>query len=174
MALFGCAKDPDPYVQNPSNRIWTYGPEAITLNVKAVEQLNLYDKKAHTLAVCVYQLSSEKGFGELAQNKAGIDRLVACSRFDDSVVNFEQAFFEPGASRTLRLNRHEGSRYLAIAAGYYDFSPSHSTRTVPIPVVNVADTFIPASVGPSHKEAGPLRIDVYLEKTGLHIAAPKR
>ena len=172
LALCACGKQSDPY-GDPQETVWRYGPSSISLNVSSSTDLNLYQNKAHTLAICAYQLSNDRGLNELAGSAAGMDQLVLCGRFDDSVVHHEQLFFTPGSSRNLVLNRHEGAKLFVLVAGYYDSRRGSSVRTVRIPVVDVSDSWVPL-VGPTHKEAGSIALDVYLDKTSLQVVETKR
>lgn len=44
---------------------WTYEKEAIRLHIKADNKLNLDEGEAHTLLLCVYQLSDPNTFNQL-------------------------------------------------------------------------------------------------------------
>lgn len=168
-----CGKQqPDPYVAQQET-IWKYGPSEIVLNVKSSQDLNLYRNKSHTLAVCAYQLSGDRGFNELVRSDAGLEQLVQCGRFDESVIHYEQAFFPPGSSRTLTLDRREGVKHFALVAGYYEPGQGSKYHLARIPLVEVSDSWVPL-VGATRKEAGKLFLDVNLDNTSMYAVESKR
>jgi len=73
-------------------------------------------------------------FEELAANEGGIRKLLACDRFDKSVVHYERRFVNPGSNATLSLDRAEGAQFMGVAAGYYDLQPGLVTRTWQFPL----------------------------------------
>lgn len=171
LMLSACGKqEPDPY--GGAESIWRFASSAIILNVKSSDELNLYRKKSHTLAVCAYQLSNDRGFNEMLRSDVGMEQLVQCGRFDDSVVNYEQVFFTPGSARTITMDRREGTKLFALVGGYYDSKSGDSHRMTRIPVVEVSDSWVPL-VGGKRKEAGKLILDVYLDKTSMSVVEAK-
>lgn len=113
---------------------WTYEPGTIRLHLQAEPDLNRVNGRAHTLLVCVYQLSVPQAFRELASGEEGIRTLLAGKRFDASVLSVERAVMEPGRSRELRLDRAEGAKYVALAAGYNQLVPGQVDRILDIPL----------------------------------------
>lgn len=165
----GCSKQPD-YRPDGDGVAWIFGPREIVLNLKASESLNLFEGKAHTLAMCVYQLSSDKSFNTLGKTPEGVSQLMACQRFDDTVISFEQIFVAPREARSVVLDRQEGTRILGLAAGYYA-STNSSARSVPIPVENSG---VLSFLGAGRKVAAKLVLDVRLERTDMQFAKAAR
>lgn len=105
-----------------------FGNGAIQLQVKADPQLNRFEKSAHALLLCLYQLKGPEGFNQLALEKDGIPRLLDCSRFDATVVSARQIVVQPGQDLKEIRDRGDGARYLGIAAGYYGLGSKRVTE----------------------------------------------
>lgn len=96
-----------------------YRKEALTLLIQADPQLNRYQRNAHTLFLCLYQLKDPNGFNQLAQERDGLQKLLECGRFDGSVANAKQYVIQPGQALNETRDRAEGTRYLGVATGYF-------------------------------------------------------
>jgi type VI secretion system VasD/TssJ family lipoprotein len=105
--------------QKISKPDWKFKKEAIRIDIKADHNLNLYNKKTHTLYMCFYQLSELNAFDQLAQDDSGIHRLLEAKMFDSSVAAVSSKTIHSGEHITLSLDRAERARYLAVVAGYY-------------------------------------------------------
>ncbi len=111
-----------------------YKQDAITLRLKSSNELNLYNGKAHTLLLCVYQLKDPNAFNQLLDERDGVSRLLECRRFDPSVTGSRRLIINPGREITRTLDRAEGTKYVGVAAGYYDMEPGGMVRLYRIPV----------------------------------------
>lgn len=141
LAACGGSKPPPPKpyevpqkAESPQAMKWTYAPRALTLEYTADLDLNSYDGFSHNLMLCIFQLGDTAAFEELAANEGGIRKLLACDRFDKSVVHFERRFVSPGSKATLSMDRAEGAQFVGIVAGYYDLQPGLVTRTWQFPL----------------------------------------
>jgi type VI secretion system VasD/TssJ family lipoprotein len=105
--------------QKLSKPDWKFQKEAIRIHIKADHDLNLYNKKTHTLYMCFYQLSELNAFDQLAQDDSGIRRLLEAKMFDPSVAAVSNKTILSGEHITLSLDRAERAQYLAVVAGYY-------------------------------------------------------
>ena len=114
--------------------------EAVTIEVKADAQLNRFDKKPHTLYLCIYQLKDPNGFNQLAEEKGGLTKLLECSRFDGSVASAKQLVVQPGQELREVRDRAEGARYVGIATGYYGTGKEKLTDSFPLLPVHRGDT----------------------------------
>lgn len=130
--LVGCAKSP-PLPPSPPE--YTYEKEAIELHVKSDPRLNLYDGLPHTLLLCVYQLRDPNTFLQLADQPGGIYKLLECAPFDPSVAAAKRLIVHPDQDLKYPLDRAEGARYVAVAAGYYALQKGNIVRFFDIPVV---------------------------------------
>jgi type VI secretion system VasD/TssJ family lipoprotein len=105
--------------QKISKPEWKFEKEAIRIHIKADHDLNLFNRKTHTLYMCFYQLSSLNAFDQLAQDDSGIRRLLEAKMFDSSVAAVSTKTISSGEHITLSLDRAERAKYLAVVAGYY-------------------------------------------------------
>jgi type VI secretion system VasD/TssJ family lipoprotein len=136
-----------------------YEKDAIKINVKADPQLNLSDGKPHTLLVCVYQLNDPNAFNQLAGDQEGLYRLLECELFDTSVDGAKKLIVQPGQNTTFNLDRSQGARYVAVAAGYYLIERERVVRLYEIPVIIEKKGFIRRS---KRKKLDTLEIDLKL------------
>ncbi|MFH1147861.1 MAG: type VI secretion system lipoprotein TssJ [Pseudomonadota bacterium] len=132
---------------------------AIRLHLKGDPQLNLYQKKPHALVICVYQLRDPNAFGQVADEKEGIQRLMECTRFDPGVVCTKRIVIQPGQEIEESIDRAEGTRYVGIVAGYFGYEQKNVMRLMSIP----AET----SLILRRKSAAPLDIKLYLGPTEM-------
>ncbi|MEA1936209.1 MAG: type VI secretion system lipoprotein TssJ [Thermodesulfobacteriota bacterium] len=134
LLLSSCAAKKKPDTADPS-LVWGFGKKAIEISYKADKNLNLYDEKPHTILMCLYQLSDPNIFNELSKSEDGLNKLLKCSRFDQSVAGFMRIIVQPGENKNLSLDRAEKAKWVGIVAGYYNLSPDMVTRLFEIPVV---------------------------------------
>ncbi|MBW2567888.1 MAG: type VI secretion lipoprotein TssJ [Deltaproteobacteria bacterium] len=129
--IFVCNADkkPDPVP------VRSFGERAIKIDYKADKELNLYEGKSHTILMCLYQLSDSNIFNELSKSKDGLNKLLGCLRFDESVVGFKRIIVQPGENKTVYLDRAEKAKWVGLVAGYYDLAPGQITHLFEIPVV---------------------------------------
>ena len=136
-----------------------YEEGAIKIHVEADPQLNLSDGKPHTLLVCLYQLKDPNAFNQLASDQEGLYRLLECNLFDASVAGAKKLIIQPGQDTTFNLDRAEGARYVAVAAGYYLIQRERMVRLYEIPVVIEKKGIIRRT---KRKKLGTLEIDLKL------------
>jgi len=113
---------------------WTYRKQAIDLHLKADPQLNLFHQTPHTLLLCIYHLRDPNPFNQLRDEQDGLQRLLDCGRFDPSVVYSRRVVIQPGQELRESLDRPEGARQIAIAAGYFAMRKEAVTRSFPVPL----------------------------------------
>jgi type VI secretion system VasD/TssJ family lipoprotein len=138
---------------------WTYARKAVTITMKADSMLNLDQGKAHTLHVCIYQLKDPKVFNLLSEDRSGLYKLLDCTLFDASVTGSVKRVVHPDETLTLELDRNEESRYVAVAAGYYNIEKSRITRIAEIPVVTERRGFLWLK---KTRRPGPLNLELLL------------
>ena len=124
-----------PLVKQPPE--WGYEKGAIQLNFIGDPQLNLFQKQAHSLTICLYHLRDLNGFNQLADEKDGLIKLLECKRFDPSVTYSRTVVIQPNQKLTESLDRTDGAKYVGIAAGYYTLHKEGSVRSYPIPITEV-------------------------------------
>lgn len=141
-AVAGCGggqKPQDPSTvaspaTSPAEMKWTYQVNAISLELRVDKNLNEYNGSPHTLSLCVYQLSDKNKFNELAGTSTGLSKLYECNSFDKSVTHVQREFVQPGQDTTLSLDRAEGTKFVGVAAGYYDLKGDGASRVWQIPM----------------------------------------
>ncbi len=111
-----------------------YKQDAISLHLKSAQDLNLYKGEAHTLLLCVYQLRDPNAFNQLLDERDGVSSLLECKRFDASVTGFRRLIINPGQEINRTIDRAEGTKYVGIAAGYYEMQSENMVRLYQIPV----------------------------------------
>jgi type VI secretion system VasD/TssJ family lipoprotein len=131
--------------------VYGYEKDAISLHLKGDPNLNLFEKRPHTLLVCVYQLRDPNALNQVLQDAEDVSKLLECARFDPSIVNAKKFILQPGKEITEALDRAEGARYIGIVAGYYNLDKQRASRIIPVPVGGM--------IG---KKASRMKLDVFL------------
>lgn len=168
---------------------WVHERGAIILNLKASEQLNLYDGKPHSLVLRVFQLNGPQGFNEQRKTRSGLQQLLAAGSDEMEalgigIVDYQEWVIRPGEETTRILDRYAETRYLGLIAGYYDLERDHITRLVsfpaldrsPAPAAGVIDTLTFGVFGNEGKTAdqegagrrpAKLELDLELASEGI-------
>jgi type VI secretion system VasD/TssJ family lipoprotein len=155
--LCSCASGPT------DQQKWGYEKDAVVLKITADKKLNIMDKKAHALVLFVYQLTSPNAFNQLADSRAGRAKLLDDSTAFDpaSVVMSKQVVVNPGKDMTVTLDRAEGAKYVALAAGYFaTMDKDKITRIYQVPEVS-------RGVFSSGTKPGKLEINLVLAPTRI-------
>ena len=108
------------------------GKDVIEILIKADPQLNLFEKSAHALLLCLYQLKDPDGFNQLERARGGVPKLLDCGRFDATVVDARQFVVQPGEDLADIRDRGEGARYIGVATGYYSLGKEKVTGLSPL------------------------------------------
>ena len=149
----GCTSTPS-VIQAPD---WGYEKNAIRLHMVGDPQLNLYQKKAHSLLICLYHLRDPNGFNQLVDEKDGLGKLLECNRFDPSVTYTRRVVMQPNQEIDEAMDRTDGAKYVGVAAGYYNTQQNKSsTVSYQIPVIGTkkGSTLV--------QKTAPLSIELYL------------
>ena len=151
--LFACAKNTPPAAQpgqetmppkeaaaTPSGPMTEgkapsrgYCPRGIHLQYTSALDLNLYENRAHTILMVIYQLSGMNGYNSFVKTTDGLKRLMQADRFDASVVGVDQFFVEPNEKKILSLDRAENAQYVAIVPATTIGSRARSTGSLKSP-----------------------------------------
>ncbi len=127
--LSACATTPPP----PPD--YYYGKEAIEVHLQADPLLNLNQDSPHTLLICVHQLRDPNAFNRLIGDTSGIYKLLECSQFDGSVTHSKRIIVQPDQKVSYSIDRAEGTKFVAMCAGYYNVKKDDVVRLYEIPVV---------------------------------------
>lgn len=131
----GCAAKP------PIPAAFEYGEKAVSLHLKADEQLNLFQGLSHTLLACVYQMEDPNMFRQLSDKREGLYELLRCEKFDPGVTYSQKIILQPGKDEKLTFDRAKGTRYVAVVAGYYTMDGTKMVRTFEIPITLEKESF---------------------------------
>ncbi len=151
--LSACSSVPT-VIQPPE---WSYEKDAIQLHLVGDSQLNLYQKKAHSLLICLYHLRDPNGFNQLVDEKDGLGKLLECNRFDPSVTYTRRVVMQPNQEINESMDRTDGARYVGIAAGYYNTKQNKSSTmaySIPLTGIKKGTTLV--------QKTAPLKIELYL------------
>lgn len=140
---------------------WGYEKNAIKLHLVSDPQLNLYQKKDHSLIFCLYHLRDLNGFNQLVDEQGGLLSLLECKRFDQSVTYVRKFVVQPNQDLTEVLDRTDGAKYVGVVAGYYTQQKESSVRSFKIPISEIkkGSTII--------QKPEQLNIDLYLGALGF-------
>jgi type VI secretion system VasD/TssJ family lipoprotein len=114
--------------------------EDIIILIKGDPQLNRYQKNAHSLFLCIYQLKDPNTFNQYADEIDGIAKLMECRRFDSTVANAKRLVIQPGQELKDVRDRAEGARFLGIVAGYYGLVKEKAIYLHQFSSINTADS----------------------------------
>lgn len=135
---------------------WDFKKGAIDLRLKADPELNLYQGSPHTLVLCVYHLKDPNAFNQTLEEKEGLSKLLECTRFDPSFSFAKRLVVQPGQELVESLDRAEGTKYVALVAGYYYLEKDRAMRFFSIPIVKEQKE------NTIYQRPGQLTIDLYL------------
>lgn len=114
---------------------YSYGKDTINIDIKADPRLNLSEGSAHTLLLCVHQLRDPNAFNRLIGDRNGIYKLLECSQFDGSVTHSKRIIVQPDQQIRYTLDRAEGTKYVAVAGGYYNSRKEDVVSLFEVPVI---------------------------------------
>jgi type VI secretion system VasD/TssJ family lipoprotein len=145
--LAGCGSaplppKPLPESEDPDNVLWPYGEKALRLRLDAARDLNFFDGKAHTLQLCVYQLDKRDAFDLHRKTQDGINSMLQCAVFDQSVKSATRIFLQPDETAAHTLDRAEGALFVGVVCGFFDSTPAQSARLWRIPLTTTQSGFL--------------------------------
>jgi type VI secretion system VasD/TssJ family lipoprotein len=110
--LYSCAPPPqsDPYI---------YSNSGLQFDIRADQHLNRYDGEPHTVKLAIYQLTDNGPFLEQLKKEKGSQKLLRISKFDPSVVGYDQLIIKPNESSIYSFDRITQAKWVGIVAGYY-------------------------------------------------------
>ena len=128
LAACGASQAPRATLESkdPDLVLWPFAEKAIRLQFSADRDLNLFDSRAHSIQICVYQLSKPDAFTNLARTREGVATLLQAELFDSSVKSVVRLFVQPLEEAVFTLDRMENATFVGIVAGYFDSTPENS------------------------------------------------
>jgi type VI secretion system VasD/TssJ family lipoprotein len=113
-------------VEDPSRVVWNAEPGGVRLSIETTPDLNVQDGVPLALSLCVFQLDKTDKFDDLAQTPEGLDKLQACTVDAAGAASAKRYWLQPGQKLTEDIDRAEGARTMAVAAGYAHLDPKLS------------------------------------------------
>jgi hypothetical protein len=129
-----------------------YIKDGINFHLRGGSRLNVYRGVPHALVLCAYQLTDANAFNQLLEEKDGMAKLLSCTRFDPTVNYAKKMIAQPGQDIYEAMEKAEGSRQVAVIAGYYEFQKKQAVKVIPLPVKKMF----------SFRRAGGTDISLYL------------
>ena len=115
-----------------TNKEVPFAEQAVVIDISAERDLNSFNKRPHTLAVIVYQLSEPNVFNQMLEDPEGVSVLLQGEAFDSSVKSRRRVVIQPGEKRVLTMDRAADTRYLGVVAGYYNQRTGNFSRLHPV------------------------------------------
>jgi predicted component of type VI protein secretion system len=106
------------------NADWSAHPEGLSLDFTAASNLNTYQRSAHSLIVKVFLLSDKSNVSKVAATSKGIGKLLSSRYSHASIIATEQYTLYPGDAPSMKINRDDQVKYVAIVAGFSKLIPS--------------------------------------------------
>lgn len=130
LAACAASDPPQPSLEAPDPEllIWPRAEKAVRLRFSADRDLNVYDSKAHSLQLCIYQFDKPDAFLDLAKTQEGITTLLKAEPFDASVKHAVRLFVQPLEDAVFELDRAENATFVGIVCGYFDATPEDSAK----------------------------------------------
>jgi type VI secretion system VasD/TssJ family lipoprotein len=113
---------------------WSYGPGAISIDLRSDPGLNLYEGAPHTLVLGIVQTIDPNLFKALLADETAVARLLATGQSTPPMTAVERVIIEPGRTRTVQVDRAQMAQYFGVIAGYYQLDPVRNARLFRIPV----------------------------------------
>ncbi len=135
----------------------SYIKGGINFHLRGDNHLNIYQRVPHALILCAYQMRDANAFNQLLEEKDGISKLMECGRFDASVTFAKRLIVQPGQDVYEAMEKTEGSKYIAIVAGFYNFQKRSAIKLIPLPMRGM----------PMFRKPGGIDLSLYLTDTEI-------
>ena len=137
--LYGCSslvgKSTDEKKDEAKAKVtWPYAKEGILLELASDINLNFYSNQSHTVALGIWQFDDEKVFIKLLTDKVELIKALTTGNLPKGVIQLDRYVIQPDTKILLKIDRAQGSKYVGILAGYYNFTPSNAARYFRIPL----------------------------------------
>lgn len=134
-ALAGCSVFNGASVKQALAQVdWSFGEDAILIEVNADDQLNQYDGEAHTLLVGVFQVADPEAFRKLAADPVMLAQALSNTKPDSTVLQTVRYVVQPGRHTILSLDRAAKAKAVGLITGYYGMDVKSSARLFEIPL----------------------------------------
>lgn len=163
--LSGChSLDPEQRDTFVSTYVTPHASAAITLNIQAAPDLNAFDDLANSCSLLVLQATDKNVLTTLLKNKSQLALMFNRSPDLEVILQSDKYVVMPGQKTTLHVDRAEGSKVVAVVAGYYPGPDIKNTiiENIPVNVSNTAWWGIDL-LG----ESLPLKLDINMGKKSM-------
>ena len=158
---------------DPSRVTWQAQPNGLRLHIEAAPDLNQQDGKPLALSLCVYQLDKSDGFNGIAQTPGGLNALQECTIKAADAISARRFWLQPGQKLTTDMDRAEGARLLAVAAGYAHLKPELSRVILPFLLHQEKSGYIPFFRDTLYS-AAEMEISIHLSSTQVSLNGVER
>ena len=124
---------------NPDNKVqkkvqWSFEKKSVVLDVLADPDLNLSDKRPHTLVIGILELQDPNAFLPLIQDPDRAMETLAVGKKRAGILAMWRFIIPPGAHQLLTVDRMNHAQYLGVIAGYSQYSAKQDIVLRPLPV----------------------------------------
>lgn len=138
---------------------WSFKRQAVTLDVYADLDLNLADKRPHTLVVGIMEFQDPNAFLALVQDPDRAMETLAAGKKRTGILGMWRFIVPPGAHQLLTVDRMHHAKYLGVIAGYAGYSLKKDILLRPFPVTVERSGLIFRS---NHYRPAPTFVSIWL------------
>lgn len=113
---------------------WDFARNAIQIELASDDNMNAYFNQPHTLVLGVFQMEDSKTFIKLLGDASQVKQILMTGDPGKDITQFDRYVVSPGRHTILDIDRVQGTQFVGIVAGYYDFDPAASARLFRIPL----------------------------------------
>jgi type VI secretion system VasD/TssJ family lipoprotein len=159
--------------EDPSRVVWNAEPGGVHLTIETTPDLNAQDGAPLSLSLCVFQVDKTDKFDDLAQTPEGLDKLQACTVDAAGAVSARRYWLQPGQKLSEDIDRAEGARAMAVAAGYAHLAPELSRASFRYPLHVDTKGYIPGFRKTVYS-AAPVNVVIRLTASRVSINGAER
>ncbi|WP_426762625.1 type VI secretion system lipoprotein TssJ [Hafnia paralvei] len=140
--LSGCAESTQQEKQAIAEVTAPFAASAITLNLTAEPQLNLWNEMSNSCTVLVIQAANNPALDKILDDPMQLKSLFNGAGTADEILQVDRYTVMPGQKNTLHIDRAEKTRNIAIVAGYFPFPSKKHMAYFAIPVATSSHGWI--------------------------------
>ncbi|UDJ82083.1 type VI secretion lipoprotein TssJ [Kosakonia oryzae] len=131
----GCSISDESEKEKAENNIaWNFSPSSIVFDIRSDEQLNNEKGQPHTLVLVIVQMKDIIPYYQYISSRDNLDSIISSGNNDTIFNQVKRYVIPPGIKSRLVMDRLPSTRYVAVVAGYLNFSPDKSQKVFNIPV----------------------------------------
>lgn len=121
---------------------WSFGSDAVMLEIVADPGLNAYQDQSHTLLLGIYEATDAQVFRDLVADSGALAASLTVGKVPQQVVQLTRYVVSPGQHSLLILDRAQNARTVGVVAGYAQAGAASSARQFDIPVRTTSEGWI--------------------------------